>query len=561
MSVPGSTATFRLEALTDFVDDALAVSFTERHVDSMMATLAGMGVARVSWAYYGDGHGGFAVPVGLDDRWARLAETYRVLGNPLRVAAAAAHRHGLELYAYYKPYETGPAICLPEGSPEAEAYGLVPHRGGSLAWMDPFVARHPELRLRRRPDAGLGDRTGAPVRALRLTKQDAAPTRITADHLQIWTSARNYRYQPLPVPFAVRDEVVPSPRDVDDIRGTRLTRRGDPVRTLTLTGLSLTDSYILVTTDFGAGPADFANAGTDILTALDEAGREIPGVPFSGAMIYLADRIDFRNHGLVFDCGYGRSLAHLDEPNATGKRGCVAFARGRNEYLPGALCETEPAVQAFWLACLEEMIAAGVDGVDLRVENHGTHTEYPEEYGFNEVILEQCRRRGQADLETIAAVRGAAYTAFLRQARQRLRARGRAMRLNLNLDWFRAEPPASRRLAYPANITYDWRRWLDAGRLDEGILRLFALPFDAVFDDAVAGEMIARCREKGIPLVVNRYIQPTGAEEFERVRQDGRFAGFILYETASYLTFDAGGSCSVSHAAAAEVARRQLRSP
>jgi len=363
------TGGFRLEALTDFVDDALAVTFTEKHIDSMMATLAGMGVTRVSWAYYGDGHGGYVVPSGLTDRWTNLANTYRLLGNPLRIAVAAAHRHGMELYAYYKPYETGPAICLPEGSPEAQAFGVVRHQGGLLAWLDPFVVENPDLRIRHRPDTRIRDLSEIPIRALRLTKRDASPTRITAEHLQIWTSWHNYQYQPLQVAFEMRDEVVPALKGVDDIRGTRLTHRGDPVRTLTLTGLNLTDPYILVTTDFSDGPTDFTNAGTDMLTALDEEGHGIPGVQFSGAMIYLAERINFRNHGLVFDCGYGRSITHLDGPNAAGNCGCVAFMRGRNDYLLGALCGTEPAVREFWLACIREMIDAGVDGVDLRVEH------------------------------------------------------------------------------------------------------------------------------------------------------------------------------------------------
>ncbi len=547
---------FKLEALTDFVDDALGLTFTEKHVDSMMAALSEMGVTRVSWAYYADGRGGMLTPAGLDDRWANLARTYEGLGNPLKVAADAAHRHGMELYAYYKPYETGPAIPLPKGSPEAKEFGLVPERGGMLCWMDPFVAENPDLRVRHKPDRAIEDLSGAAICGLRLTKKDASPTRITAEHLQIWTSDSNYQYKQLDVEFELADEVVRSPKTVREIGGAVVTRRGDLVRTLTLTGLNLTAPYVLVTTDFTEGPADFENAGSAVLTALDAEGDEIPGVLFSGAMIFLRDRINFRNHGLVFDCGYGTSMARLDESNASGNRGCVAFARGHNEYLPGVLCETEPEVRDFWMACIEEMIEAGVDGVDIRVENHGTHTEHADEYGFNEVILEEARRRGQADIATISAVRGDAYTDFLRRAKSRLAENGKRMRINLNIDWFRPDPPHNRKLAYPANMDFNWRQWVDEGLMDEGILRMFALPFDSIFNDAIAGEMIERCEANGIPLTVNRYIHPTGADEFSRARADGRFSGFILYETASYLRYDAEGNCSVSHDVAKEIARR-----
>ena len=134
------------------------------------------------------------------------------------------------------------------------------------------------------------------------------------------------------------------------------------------------------------------------------------------------------------------------------------------------------------------------------------------------------------------------------------------MRVNLNIDWFRPDPPANRRLAYPANIDFDWQRWVDEGLMDEGILRMFHLPFDTIFgQDAVASEMIERCRKKGIPLTVNRYIRPSSADEFDRVRNDSRFSGFIVYETASFLQFQADGGCAVSNGTAAEIGRRMVR--
>lgn len=68
--------------------------------------------------------------------------------------------------------------------------------------------------------------------------------------------------------------------------------------------------------------------------------------------------------------------------------------------------------------------------------------------------------------------------------------------------------------------------------------------------------MIDRCQAKQIPVTVNRYIQPTGVDEFLRVRADDRFAGCILYETASFLAYDELGNCSVSNDVAEEIARR-----
>jgi hypothetical protein len=414
-----------------------------------------------------------------------------------------------------------------------------------LGWVDPFVAGHPELRIQHRPEGLIEGAARKPVRSIRLTKCDAAPTRITGEHLEIWTSPDNYRYHRAKLTPSLTQTVQKSDREVRDQNGRVMTRKGDPVRVLTLSGLNLRAKYFLVTTDFQNGPADFTNSGTALLTALDEQGQEIPGVFATGGTVWLANMINFRTAGLVFDHGFGAAPVTLDEPNASGQKGFVAFAAGRNKYLPGALCETEPEVQTFWLSCLDEMIAAGVDGVDFREENHSTHTDFPDEYGYNPVVIQRCRTLQGTMAENIARVRGEAYTDFLRQCKQRLSASGKRMRYNLQLDYFRPDPPACRLLAYPLNLRFDWRQWLKAGLVDEVNLRFYQLPFDAVFDDKISQEMMAVCRDRSIPICVNRYIKSqTLAAELQRVKRDGRFAGFILYETASFLKFDASGGCT-----------------
>jgi len=570
---------FVLEAFVDFPDDALKAKqpITPEHLDAMMAALKARGVRRVSWGYYGDGHGGWFIPTmhverSVDDQgeWWNHAETYLRLVNPLKVAVKAAHRQGIELYAYYKPYETGCAMLLPEGSPEAQRWGRLGHIGGRMSWMDRFVVDHPDLRIKRRTGDLPADVMTRPICALRLVKKDDSPTRLTREHLQIWTSKLNYKYQRLDIDFRVRETVEACPRDIfdldsrlsayfleddlgaasaqgiRDLDGRAVARKGDPVRALTLSGFEITDPYLLVTTDFADGPGDFENTGVDMLVALDAGGKEIPGVFSTGGAIWNADRGDFRTYGMNFDYGFTRHRLCLDEPATVAwqGKGMIGYARGRNACLPGALCEMEPAVREYWLSCVREMLDAGVDGIDFREENHSMHTDYPEEYGYNDVVLAECARRGTQD---IAQVRGDAYTEFLRAANDMIHAAGRKMRYNLQIDWYRPDPPGSRRLAYPGNMEFQWRRWIDEGLMDEAILRFFHYPFDCLYEDEIALEMIARCRAKGLPMTVNRYIrQPTLREEYRRIRDDGRFAGFILYETWAFVDFHADNGCTIT---------------
>lgn len=552
-----ATQPFCLETLVDFMDDASTNGrpLTAQDLDALMAKLADLGFTRVTWGCYGDGHGGWIYPEGLynaedGNGWNNVAETYRQLGNPLRVAVEAAHRHGLKIHAYFKPYETGAGPMFPDGSPEAAKWGVIQQVGGRMSVVEPFVRDHPELRIKRRTDDLPAWVETAVVARLRLMKKDASPTRITAEHLQVWTSPNNYRYQPVTTKFEVKESVEPAPQDACDLAGHVLTHKGDPVRVLTLSGLHLADRYVLVTTDFKDGTGDFTNSGVSLLAAFDEAGREIPGETATGQAIWDETEGNFRQGGLMYDSGLGPEPVTLDRDNANGRQGLIGFARGRNLYLTGAMCEMEPAVQEFWLRCLDEMIATGVDGVDFREECHSTHTDHPLDYGFNDIVLAKARARGGDLLEAVSAVRGEAYTEFLQKCRVRLTQAGKSMRQNLHVDFFRPDLAKDRRIAYPSNIRFDWPRWMDLGLMDGVILRTGALPFSALDNDPVALAMIAGAQAHKFPVTFNRYVRAAKGEltnEVLHLRNDGRFAGFVFYEVNDYAEFPKPGEVRLKY--------------
>ena len=584
--IPNPKSEIMLETLVDFPDDALSCEFplTPQHIDAMMATFAVNGIERVIWIYYYDGHGGPLLPVGLQEHVANreaydtaglnvdtgydiYAESIDNLVNPLRVAAAAAHRHGMELYACFKPYEAGVAMLLPHGSPEGRQWGRLLQLGGYMTWIDPFVLRHPELRLKRRTDDMVpGDETAA-ITSIRLTKKDDAPTRVSAGHLQIWTSNVNYRYTQLDIDLDVTETVEPSPDEVRDIYGNVVTEAGAPVRILTLSGFVITDQYVVVTTDFDDGPWDFDNAWDRLFRAFDAQGRELPGVHAAGTNIWDPEWENFREGGLAYDTGRGPEVVFLDAPNSGSpqvrppsgihtpvdvrrSQGAIGFARGYNYYLPGALCETEPQVRDYWLSCVQEMLDAGVDGIDFRVENHSTHTDNPQDYGFNDAVLAQVPPGTGDVVAEITRIRTEAYTAFLAAARQMISGADRKMRVTLNTAWFR--PPEDRivshRLAYPANIDFDWRQWIDEGLMDGAVLRMFGVEFDAIFGgDTVVKEMIDTCVARNLPVAVNRYVSnvPELLDEFKRVLADARFGSFVLYEANVFVAFSPDGGCDL----------------
>ena len=378
----------RLEAMCDFIDDVCQcpVPVSAAHIGDMIRNFRDLGISRVSWAYYADEGGGHVVPF---DSTSDLPSVRNSPGmwRPIaawRIRSAWLWRPGTGMASRCTPTSSptrpGGGLSYPDGSPEAQAYGKLPKVGGQLVWFDPSVVEHPELRIQRRTDDVRDDLATCPICTIRLRKTDDAPTRIRKKNLQIWASDSNYQYQRLDVDFSFEESVEAADHDVVDLRRNTLTRKGDPVRTLTLSGLDLRQPYVLVTTDFADGDADFRNTAIDMMRVYDGQGRELLGVYSNGSGIYNAAAIDFRHWGLMYDHGYGCRASSLDNCNSEGRDGLLASARGRSAYLDGALCETHPQVQAFWLDCLQAMVEAGVDGVDFRVENHSTMTDFTEDY-------------------------------------------------------------------------------------------------------------------------------------------------------------------------------------
>jgi hypothetical protein len=305
-------------------------------------------------------------------------------------------------------------------------------------------------------------------------------------------------------------------------------------------------------------------------------GAALDRVVATHAALWVRPR-DFRTYGLEFDMGYGHLPIALDEPwkglksdpwkpfsgkdefeqetlfgnGPTG--GFVGFALGKNAFLPAAPCEAYPEVRALWLGWVTAMLDAGVDGVNLRISAHGCLSDEPEAYGWNPPVIAAYRRRfgdGPIDVTKLAAVRGDFYTAFLRQAAALVHARGKKLQVHLHAEAFRPEPVFGQQNGIPANIDFQWRRWLDENLVDEVYLRTSW--FEAAEDplgakgtqrsqlkralaDPIAEEMLRRSGEKHLPVTLNRYIgRAAGLEEYlddlTLITRDERFAGFDVYE-------------------------------
>ena len=529
-----------ISTLVDFPDDCGTMAFTADMVENLIERLHWMGVRRVYWNYYQDGIWPWF------HWWGSGSEkTLDNIGEPMALGRRLSHRYGMEFYAVIKPYETGPSVTNPADSPDSLANPGLPAIGGRFM-VDDWVARHPETRVRARTaDMPIG-LEGVPVRRIQLRQKDMAPVRIKPENLHIWTSDDNNGYRKRDAEFDLSEDIDTCPSEVKDWHGDTVTAAGESVRVLNVSGLDLLDPFVALTTDFDDDDGAFRNTPVEMVRAFGPNDKPIPIVVASYKAIWKPDR-DMRTGDLQFDGGQGRVPICLDASKRSGSDGVVALAKGRNEYLWGAVSEGYPEVQDYWMEWVGECIAAGVDGVDVRIAGHSSLTDTPEIYGFaGPIVAEYQRRYGvnpdvePYDPELLGDVRGDFFDQFLRSAKHRLAAAGKRLQLHLEVESLGSDVM---RATHPGKINFDWRNWLRSGLADEATLFGRAWSPERILDDALAKEMIAEANAAGVPVHLNKQVGGPGsgkqqADWMEHAYRSGGLSGYTFYETASMYSRD-----------------------
>ena len=555
---------FLISTTVDFPDDCGSIAFTPDLLAQLLNRFHWLGVGRVYWNYY---------PEGLWQDFAKSPATHETLQNlsdPMTFACRLAHERGMEFYAIIKPYETGVSHASPAASHGDEIRPGLPCIGGVYTRLDPWIVARPELRVRARGGDTPVNLEKIPIQRIQLRQKDLSPVRLKAQDLEIWTSADNNGYRKRDVSFTVREEVGTCSRDVVDVLGNHVTRKGESVRVLNLLGLNLLDPFVAVTTGLDDETGSFRNTAIEMVRAFGPDDEPLPIVVASHKSVWEIPR-DLRTDNLSYDAGLGDINVCLDVTNERAvcphcresgvtdcmqnpmfaetpicRDGVIAFARGRNEHLPGSPCEACPEVQAYWMSWVGECLAAGIDGLDVRISNHASWTDTPVLYGFNEPVRAEYRRRYGVDPDVkpydqalLGALRGELYDDFLRAAKERLTAAGKRLQLHLEVESFRPDAAQARWRTRPGNITFDWRGWLRKGLADETTLMGVNWAPERVLNDLVGQEMLREAAVADVPVHFRHFIWrsrdgQTQADQLEYAYRFGGLSGYNLYETAAF---------------------------
>lgn len=538
----------KLYSLTDFPDDAI-VPFTPEMVDSLVSQLADTGVTRMINYFYDYGflfHTDSA-------HWETQRKTAEQMPDFERVIASTAKKYGLEAASVVKIQEQGIwTVDAPYGDSKIER-GL-DHIGGKICGISDFVLQHPELRIKRRSYDLDPDAINKTVTAIKLYKQNDASIRFSKKDITIYTSPDNTYYKPYTGDFTLTESIETAAestvlsKTVPDYDTELLTLKGAPIRVLTIGGLSITDRYIAVGVKC-EGECDpltrFYNTPCRGIAIFDENGDKIAATP-GGTKRANSFRKPHIEAGFCFDDGFGVYQALELDPSEG--EGYFAIAKGKNEYVHGALCECEPAVKEYWLRLYEAAMDAGYDIIGTRIEGHSNHVDEPFAYGYNDCIkAEYFRRYGncseeEMELDKIAKIRGDAYTEVLIEAAKRVRARGKKFILTLNIEMLHDSIPLDRRYAYPMNVEWQWERWIEEIKPDEINFRMYYNSVKFLLSDLQCIKMLEMAKEQGVPLTVERYVYFDFLSEYKQLRDTGLFDAMTMYETAALLRGSEDGS-------------------
>ncbi|MFA6960937.1 MAG: hypothetical protein WC205_09320 [Opitutaceae bacterium] len=587
-SVPSRLKTTRagksLAPVVDIFPQITVGHHDEARIAEEMRLLKTLGFERVYFVLCNPGYPMFANPAlslqpadipGLDNHSARSVSA---LGDPNAVYARQCRLHGMEAFAILKPYEGGGGATVPHGAKLPCDMHREPDVGGDRIGFDDLLSRRPDLRVQRKPVehydrlmqepveritarfcigpiAGVNDKVSASIEA-------SAPVRV-----HLFTSEDNGAYHRHEGLFSVHE--TRSDENVTDANGVPVFPTTAPCRIFTLEGFSfppavryfalviecetrlhtIPQSMLALHGPSGRLPATLSvhirNGGNPLQSALSPSERiwgmeKLPSGEDKSAEKAIARLTQW---GFEYEW-YGAGFW-----GPGWQSGCVyGLARGVLRHMKGTPCEAYPEVRAYWLDWVDQAIAQGFDGVDLRLQNHSGMVSDYIHYGYNPPIVEAYREkhgvdilRDEADPLKIMAIRGDYFTTFVEQAAAKLRHADR--KLQIHLRHCHGQPKASTEFnelgfwAMPKIWLEQWRHLVDLA--DEITLKDYH--FNR-YDASRAATIKDYAHRQGKRVWVHCYIsqgRELNPAFFESVEQDDKVGGVLLYEVAHTEKVDA----------------------
>ena len=515
--------------------------FTPQRLFDQMAQVKSWGISRLHWIDYSDWPSFWQI-----DLWKKNGQkTVEACGDFLRCAVQQAHANELELIVDFKVFDLGFNSLKTD-----DEHGAVMDFENRYCAVIPEIAAHPHATMQ--SHANWRTETALPATKLRFYSDE--PLReIPAAEIELLVSQDNRNYETYSGPFEIRQGEVEranqrwTPAGLETDNGT--TRNWF----LELSNLELSAPFAAL--KIGGEKVEFSQRGFWLLEIENRDGQDVAAVVATAATLDEPTKYSFWKQW--------PGWANITEPLLQRRRfdgRNLGFSLRAMHQMPTLLEPTHPQTHEIWLHRIERLLESGADGVSLRILCHHTGVMNYLQHAFAPVVVEKFRQQwGREpaatpnDYEQIRRLRGAAFTDFVRAARQLANERGKKLMVELE-SGMEVGPQFDTRM----QIFWDWKTWLEEELFDE-----ISLKFWTPYSRFVHQQIMPIARQKNLPVHVitrnlNGVMDERSLETLPRLARDARelgFAGLNFYEAANLIEMNPEG-VSFAKGMAVEVMKR-----
>jgi len=553
----------------------LIVAHDLERVRGEMAAIKSLGFKRVYLVLCNPGYPSFSNPVisptTLHNNTNRTMESLLRLGDPNWVYLNEAKKQGLEVWAVFKPYESGSGNTIPHGQIAPLSMTHIPTIGGQYIHFDNLLSQNPQMAVKRKPfDEDVKRSIDQSVKSIEvsycidaftqrvgLSKEIQNPDKKAEDIktpvFEIWTSADNGKYTLYKESL---DQVVETEmRFLLDANKRKLFEEKKKHLVIKLRNLNIPENHNYVS---------IVQKDGDLLSILPHSMINAFGdngnIPLTIATYSRRPHDHIRREASAYVHEWGNEGIPVKDKealkwfpqmgfefewygvgfwgNGWTKAPVFGLAKGKRTHMKGTPCEAYSEVRQYWMNFVRQMMDMGFDGVDFRLQNHsGMVTDYFE-YGYNQPIIDQYKKqygidilKEQADPLKIMKIRGDYYYSFLEEAAALIHSRGKKIKIHLRHadqeatvgdDWnelgFWAMP----------KIIIDWKKMVDLA--DEITLKHY---YFNNYDLKTANQIKEYAKLRSKPIWVHAYIQQgneLNSKFLLDVEKDNSVHGIIMYE-------------------------------
>ncbi|MBI4028649.1 MAG: hypothetical protein HY360_26965 [Verrucomicrobia bacterium] len=563
---------FRFSVTYDIPDNiAYTNYYTPRRLERELATWKSWGIRRIYWIEYGPlsrWPSFWKMMIGSRNRFADLVElTRRHCDDTLFWAAKSAKRLGLEIIAVYKPFDLGfntewteddgvSAVKEMEDHYVSAHPDVVSHQDCTMrahpAWSQP--AKFPITRLCLYSETPFYESDNS---LLRSSQENCA---FAKDGLVLWISKDNRRFERYRKPFRIATGPVRRPH----FRWTPAGKVGEPgsarnhlkgmvnhlpgvvnhipgVVNWRIELLKLEIHAPFMAIEIRGKTFAMRHRRFAFVEAWGADGRESPVSLATGGNRVKGFRFDKTWLGWV-----NHTEPILDEFTWSGAELGLVFKE--TEQAPTLLEPAYEGARRIWLAHVQRMLEAGVDGVEIRTIGHHNCVDSYLRLAFAEPVRRAFRERYGRDVEPkpddyerIRGIRGEAYTQFMRDAKALAKRHGKKLSAHIEGG---AEVPPHLDTRLQMQMSVEWEKWIRERIVDEVSLRGWMChnPF-------VHRHLMPLARRMKVPVHIISKNLPGGidlramelCERFVTEACAAGFSGFSLYESDSLLRMNSQG--------------------